>query len=69
MSMDRISGKKRRWSRNVIEWRPTTEKRNRGRPIARWKDIVESTEGTRWTGIIAYRQGGGHTFRYECEGR
>ena len=43
-----------RWNRKILEWRPMTTRRSRGRPPTRWTDdIKRACEG--WMGVAMDR--------------
>ncbi|CAK1594407.1 unnamed protein product [Parnassius mnemosyne] len=38
-----------RWSERILHWFPRDGKRDRGRPLRRWKDDIEAVAGNLWT--------------------
>lgn len=37
-----------RWSQKVLDWRPRSGHRNRGKPLARWSDDIAKAAGPMW---------------------
>jgi len=38
-----------RWNKIILQWRPWSNKRKKGRPQLRWSDDLKKHAGVKWT--------------------